>query len=189
MKKSLGTDTLVYPTPVWVVGTYDQNGRPNAMTAAWGGVCCSEPPCLAISLRKARHTFAAIEERRAFTISIPSEEHAKEADYFGIVSGAKVDKFAATGLTAVRSDLVDAPFVGEFPLVVECKLLHAFDLGVHTQFVGEILDVKAEPAVLGDDGFPDMAKLRPFAFALGTNTYHGIDRPLGKAYSIGKEMK
>ena len=188
MKKSLGAETLVYPTPVWVVGTFDSDGKPNAMTAAWGGVCCSKPPCVAVSLRTARHTFAAIEKRKAFTISIPSELQAKEADYFGIASGAKADKFAATGLTAVRSDLVDAPYVGEFPLVVECKLLHEFELGVHTQFVGEILDVKVDEAVLGEDGFPDVQKLKPMAFAPGANTYFGMDRLLGKAFSIGKGL-
>ncbi len=188
MRKSLGAETLVYPTPVWVVGTFDQNGRPNAMTAAWGGVCCSKPPCVAVSLRKARHTYASIVQRKAFTISIPSETHAKEADYLGIVSGAEADKFAATGLTAVRSDVVDAPYVGEFPLVAECRLLHAFELGVHTQFVGEILDIKADVAVLGEDGFPDMEKMRPMSFAPGANTYYGVDRLVGKAFSIGKEL-
>ncbi len=189
MKKSLGVETLLYPTPVWVVGTYDLDGRPNAMTAAWGGICCSKPPCVAVSLRKARHTYAAIVERKAFTVSVPSEAHAKEADYFGIASGAKTDKFAATGLTAVRSEVVDAPYVGEFPVVVECKLLHTFELGVHTQFVGEILDVKAETAVLGEDGFPDMQKMKPICFAPGANTYYGVDQLVGKAFSIGKDLR
>ena len=188
MKTSLGTDTLVYPTPVWIVGTYGPNGEPNVMTAAWGGVCCSKPPCVAISLRKARRTYAAIEQRKAFTISIPSEAHVKEADYFGMASGAKADKFSVAGLTPVKSELVDAPYVEEFPLVVECRLLHAFDLGVHTQFVGEILDVKADPAVLGEDGSPDVAMLKPMSFAPGTNTYHGVGRPLGKAFSVGRSL-
>ncbi len=188
MRKSLGTDTFVYPTPVWLVGTFDETGKPNAMTAAWGGVCCSDPPCVAVSLRKARHSYAGIVRHNAFTVSIPSEEHVKEADYFGIASGAKVDKFAATGLTAVRSDLVDAPYVGEFPLVVECRLLHTFDLGAHTQFVGEILDVKADEAVLGEDGFPEMEKMRPMSFAPGANTYYGVGGLIGKAFSIGRDL-
>ncbi len=187
MKKSLGPETFVYPTPVWVVGTYDRNDRPNVMTAAWGGVCCSEPPCVAVSLRKARHTYGAIVEREAFTISIPSETHAKETDYFGLVSGAEEDKFAATGLTAVGSELVDAPYVGEFPLVLECKLIQAIELGVHTQFVGQIVDVKADEDVLAKGDVPDIERLRPIAFAPGTNSYHGVCRSLGKAYSIGKK--
>src|ERR1035438_5425839 len=130
MKQSLGAKTLVYPTPVFVVGTYDQEGKPNVITASWGGICCSQPPCIAVSLRK------------AFTISIPSEEHVQEADYFGLVSGRNEDKFAATKLTPVRAELVDAPYVKEFSLIVECKLAHRIELGLHTQFVGEVMDVK-----------------------------------------------
>ena len=116
MKKSLGANTIVPTTPVWVVGTYDDEGKPNVMTAAWGGVCCSKPPCIYVSLRKATYTYGNIMERKSFTVSIPSEAYTKEADYFGITSGKTVDKFSATGLTPVKSDLVDAPYVKEFPL-------------------------------------------------------------------------
>src|SRR5512144_1710564 len=119
MKRSLGADTLIYPTPTWVVGTYDKAGKPTLMTIAWGGICCSQPPCVAVSLRKATYTYGNIVERRAFTISIPSDQYARQADYFGLVSGRSTDKFAATGLTPVRSELVDAPYVKEFHLVVE----------------------------------------------------------------------
>lgn len=152
MKMSLGAKTVGYPTPVFVVGTYDQTGQPNAMTAAWGGICCSQPPCVAISLRKATATYGNILARRAFTISIPSKRHVKQADYLGLVSGRGVDKFAATKLTPVKSELVDAPYVEEFVLVLECKLAHTIELGLHTQFVGEILDVKAEETVFGRGG-------------------------------------
>ena len=109
MKKSLGAQTLVFPTPTWIVGTYDKDNRPNAMTAAWGGICCSDPPCIAVSLRKATYTYGSLMERKAFTVSVPSESHVKEADYFGLVSGRDTDKFPATCLAPVRSGLVDAP--------------------------------------------------------------------------------
>src|SRR5512140_2507414 len=148
MKISIGAKTLVYPTPVFVVGTYDKEGKPNAMTASWGGICCSQPPCVAVSLRKATCTHGNILARKAFTISIPSEAYVKEADYFGLVSGRETDKFAATKLTPVKSELVDAPYVKEFPLVVECRLARVVELGLHTQFVGEVVDVKAEASVL-----------------------------------------
>ena len=186
MKKSLGAKTLVYPTPVFVVGTYDQAGKPNAMTAAWGGICCSQPPCVAVSLRKATYSYGNIVARKAFTISIPSEDHLKQADYFGIVSGRDVDKLGATHLTPVRSDLVDAPYVSEFPLILECKLAHTFKLGLHTQFVGEILDVKAEEAVLGHAGLVDIKKVRPLVFAPDTQSYYAIGNFMGRAFSIGK---
>lgn len=188
MKKSIGAMTLVYPTPVFVVGTYDKEGRPNVMTAAWGGICCSKPPCVAISLRKATYTYGNIVERKAFTISIPSRTHVKEADYFGIVSGRGVDKFEATGLTPVKSEVVDAPFIEEFPLVLECKVLHVLEIGLHTQFVGEVMDIKVEEGVLGEDGMPDIQKIRPFSYAPQSNGYHGVDEFLGKAFSIGKNV-
>ena len=89
----------------------------------------------------------------------------KEADYFGIASGRNEDKFAAAGLTPVHSDLVDAPYVEEFPLVLECRLAHTFELGLHTQFVGEILDVKVDEELLGKGGVPDLEKLLPICFA------------------------
>src|SRR5512136_1810937 len=104
MKKSLGAITLVYPAPVFVVGTYDSQGKPNVMTASWGGICCYQPPCVAVSLRKATYTYGNIVARKAFTISIPSEAQVKAADYFGIVSGRNVDKFATAKLAPVRSD-------------------------------------------------------------------------------------
>ena len=144
MKKSLGPRTLAFPTPVWVVGVYDKNGKPNAMTAAWAGVCCSKPPCVAVSLRKATYSYGCIVFRRAFTINVPSEAHVREADYLGMTSGREVNKFAQARLTPVNSTLVDAPYVREFPLILECKLLHALEIGLHTLFVGEILDVKAD---------------------------------------------
>ena len=95
MKKSLGAKTLIYPTPVWVVGTYDNEGKPNVMTAAWGGVCCSQPPCVGVSLRKATYSFGSIMERKAFTVNVPSDAHVREADYFGIASGRDSDKFSS----------------------------------------------------------------------------------------------
>jgi flavin reductase (DIM6/NTAB) family NADH-FMN oxidoreductase RutF len=188
MKKSLGAKTILYPAPVLVVGTYDNDGQPNVMTASWAGICCSVPPSVAVSLRKATYTYANMVKRRAFTLAVPSQRQVREADYFGIASGKTEDKLAATGLTAIRSDLVDAPYVKEFPLVLECRLEHIFELGLHTQFVGEILDVKADEEVLGDGGLVDLEKLLPITFAPEVRTYYGLGKCLGKAFSIGKTI-
>ena len=128
MKTSLGPQTIVYPHPVFIVGSYDSEGKANLMNAAWGGICCSRPPCVAVSMRAATYTHGCIMDRGAFTINIPHEGQVWEADYVGIYSGRKEDKLAATGLTAVRSELVDAPYVQEFPVVLECKLLHVHEL-------------------------------------------------------------
>ncbi len=186
MKKSLGAKTLVYPLPVWVVGTYDKANKPNVATIAWGGICCSQPPCVAISLRKATYSYGNIMERKAFTVNVPSEKYAKDADYFGMVSGRDTDKFAASGLTSVKSDLVDAPYVKEFPLVLECKLIRTIEIGLHTQFIGEIMDVKADDVVLGEKGITDIEKLKPVIFAADTGGYYSVGKFIGKAYSIGK---
>ena len=187
MKNSLGAKTIVPTTPVWVVGTYDQEGKPNVMTAAWGGICCSQPPCIYVSLRKATYTYSNIVERKAFTVSIPSETYAKAADYFGITSGKTVDKFSATGLTPVRSDLVDAPYVKEFPMVIECKVIKIIEIGLHTEFIGEIMDVKADSVVLNEKNLPDIEKVKPIILNPADMTYHKVGNRIGQAFSIGKE--
>lgn len=92
MKKSLGADTFALPTPVWVVGTYDDQGKPNIMTAAWGGICCSVPPCVAVSLQKIRTSYNNIINQKAFTINIPSVDQITAADYVGIASAKNFDK-------------------------------------------------------------------------------------------------
>src|SRR5210317_1559457 len=117
MKKSFGAKTMIFPTPVWCVGSYDANGNPNVMTIAWGGICCSKPPCVTISLRKATYTYGNIMDRQAYTLNVPSDQYVQEADYFGIASGRNCNKFEQTGLTPVKSELIDAPYVGEFPMI------------------------------------------------------------------------
>ena len=189
MKKSLGVKSLACPTPLWVIGTYDREGKPNVMTIAWGGICCSKPQSVNISLRKDRYSYNNIIEKKAFTINIPSENYAKEADYFGIATGSKTNKFADTGLTPVKSDLVDAPYIKEFPLILECRMTHDLEIGTHTLFVGEIVDVKADESVLGEKMLPDINKVLPVLFAPEVRTYHGVGKTLGKAFSIGKQIQ
>jgi len=187
MKTSLGPKTLLYPTPVLAVGTYDTDGKPNVMTASWGGICCSQPPCVNVSLRKATYSHHNIVERKAFTLSIPSEEQVRQADYFGIASGRDTDKFAASGLTAERSAIVDAPYVSEFPLILECRLVHTAELGLHTQFVGEVMDVKIDESALTPDGNIDIRKIKPILFDPSTKDYYGVGEFLAKAFSVGRE--
>jgi flavin reductase (DIM6/NTAB) family NADH-FMN oxidoreductase RutF len=188
MKKSLGAKTVIYPTPVFVVGTFDKLGQPNAATAAWGGICCSRPPCVAVSFRKATYTYKNIVERQAFTINIPSEEYVKEADYFGLASGENENKFVTTGLTPIKSELVDAPYVAEFPFALECRLLHTIEIGLHTQFIGEVLGIKADESVLTEDGSLDIQRVKPIMFAPDDRAYYGVGPYLGPAFSIGKSI-
>lgn len=186
MKKSLGAKTLLYPAPVLVVGSYDKEGRANVMTASWGGICCSSPPCIAVSLRKVTFSYGNVMERQAFTINVPSEDYLKQADYFGTVSGKSEDKFAVSGLTPVKGEFVDAPYIKEFPLVIECKVLKTVEIGIHTQFIGEIMDVRADESVIDAEGSPDIEKLKPAIFTPESRGYYGVGKYLGKAFSIGK---
>lgn len=188
MKRSLGPKTLLFPTPVLMVGTYDRTGKPNVMTAAWGGICCSKPPCVAVSLRKATYTHGCIVERKAFTVGIASEASLVESDFCGIASGREIDKFAITGWTVVKSDLVDAPYAAEFPVVLECRLLHTIEIGLHTQFIGEIIDVKGDPAAFGEDGHLDIMNIKPLVYDTARHGYHGVGPCLAQAHSIGKKL-
>lgn len=189
MKKSLGPQTIVFPTPVFLVGSYDADAKPNIMTVAWGGICCSSPPCVAVSLRKATYSYGNIMAQKCFTISIPTEEQVVRADYAGIATGKKENKFEKTGFTAVKADNVNAPYVLECPLILECKVLHVTEIGLHTQFIGEILDVKMDEEVAGEKNLPEMDKVKPILWAPGVGKYYGIGSYLGKAFSIGREIK
>ncbi|WP_319582891.1 flavin reductase family protein [uncultured Pseudodesulfovibrio sp.] len=187
MKKSLGPNTLAQPTPVWAVGSYDEAGKPNAMIAAWGGICGSDPACLTVSVRPSRHTYEGILKHKAFTVSVSSVPVAAEADYLGMASGSKVDKFAVTGLTPVKGEFVDAPYIEEFPLVIECELKETVDLNVHVMFVGEIKDVKCDEDKLADGKYPDPEKVLPLIFSPGTRTYHTVGEKVGKGFDLGKK--
>lgn len=188
MKKSLGAKTLLYPTPLVVIGSYDKEDKPNIMTAAWTGIVCSRPPSVSVSIREERLTYDNLRRHRAFTLNIPSEEHAAACDYAGMVSGKKQDKFARTGLSAVPSEHVHAPYIKEFPLVLECRLQKTVDIGAHIQFVGEILNVLTEESVLGPDALPDLEKVRPVVYAPETGKYYATGKFLGDAFSIGKKF-
>ena len=187
MKKNIGARLGIYPTPVFVVGTYDRNGKPNLITLAWAGICCSEPASVQISVRKDRYSHAAIVARRAFSVNVPSAKYLAEADYAGMASGRNTDKFKVANLTPVRGDLTDAPMVLEFPLSMECRLTHQLELGSHDLFVGEILVCWAEEEILQSSGRPDPKKVDPLVFIPGSE-YFALGNLLSPAYSAGKKL-
>lgn len=187
-RRSLGPRTLLYPTPVLLVGTYDADGQPNIMTAAWGGICCSRPPCIYVSLRAATYTHGAIMAGGCYTVSIPSEALIREADYAGMVSGREGNKFDALGLTAVAAENVHAPYVAECPVVVECRVVNTAELGSHTLFVGEVLDVHVDESVLGEEGVPDIGQIKPTLFDPAGRKYYGVGAELGQAFSLGRRQ-
>ncbi len=183
MKVSIGPHTNLYPHPALVVGTWSEDGTPNIATVAWGGICCSRPPCVAVSLRAATKTHGNIKAREAFTVGVPSRQHVAQVDYAGVATGHEENKFEGAGLTPIASKLVDAPYVDEFPFSLECKLLHTYELGLHTLYVGEILDVKAEKSVLNADGFPALEKVDPIVFSTGDTAYFGVGEMLQEAFA------
>ncbi len=186
-KKSLGARTIAPPSPVWLICSYDSAGNPNMMTASWVGVVCSKPPCVAVSLREATYTFGNIKEHEAYTVNIPSEKLAAVSAYAGIVSGRDTDKFADTGLTAVKSDLVDAPYIEECELVIECRLIKTVELGLHTMFIGEIIDVKADEEILGENGSPDPEMHQPFIWSVGGYGFYGLGEHIGRVGELAKK--
>ena len=196
MKESLGPKTLGFPTPVFMVGSYDGEGKPNIMNAAAAGVCCFVPPCIYVSLREATYTYHNIMKRKAFSISIPPAEYVEEVDYFGLASGKNTDKFEVSGLTPVKSGLVDAPYVSEFPVVLECKLKETVNLGSHTIFIGEVLDLKADKEVLIDITSKsgkklsriDPEKFLPIIFDMSTRNYYKLGEKIGDGFSTGSRL-
>lgn len=186
MKKRLETKPALYPLPAVVVGTYDAKGHPDVMTAAWAGICCSEPPCLALGIRENRLTYENVLLKKALTVHIPSVDLAKETDYFGLVSGRTVNKLAKAGMTCTPGSVADAPVIDRFPLVLECRLVSTTKLGSHMLVVAEIVAVAAEESVLNPQGELDAQALNPLCY--GPSGYYGLGELAGKAFSIGKDL-
>jgi flavin reductase (DIM6/NTAB) family NADH-FMN oxidoreductase RutF len=188
MKRSIGAKTLLTAVPVLVVGSYNENNKPNLMTCAWGGICCSEPPCVNISLRKATYSYHNIVSRRAFTVNILFSDMVKEADFYGVVSGRNYNKFEKTNITPVKSEVVDAPYGKEFPMVLECRVIHQIEIGLHTEFIGEIIDIKVEDYLLTEDGGIESSKLDPIIYVPELREYYQRGKYLGQGYKLGREF-
>ena len=188
-KRSLGPAPLLYPQPALMIATYDSTGKPNIMTAAWAGICVSNPVSLMVAIQPPRHTHDPLLARKAFTVCVPSEKLVAELDYVGMVSGKTHDKFAACGFTAVRAEYVDAPYVAECPVILECSPTHHQRIGTHTVIFAEIRDVKADEDCLDASGnFPDIEKVLPIVFDCGSKNYHGIGKKLGQGWTIGHSL-
>ena len=182
--------TVLHPHPVLLVGTFGADGKPNLMNAAWGGICCSEPPCVAVSLREATLTYHNILASGGFTVGIPSRGQVEIADYVGVVSGRDHDKFQEAGLTPLRSEKVNAPVALELPFTLECKLIQHHKLGLHTMFIGEILGIQADEDVVGPKGLPDIEKTQAILYGgFGSSYYFAVGERLAKAFSVGKNLR
>lgn len=185
MRKNFGAKPILYPQPVLIIGSYDENGTPDAMNAAWGGI--SEADEISICLSAEHKTVRNILLRKAFTVSMATLETLVPCDYVGIVSGNDVaDKLARAGLHAVRSEFVDAPLLEELPMALECTLLHYDEESC--RMVGRIVNVCAEERIL-TDGKIDPSKLRPITYDGMNHAYYVLGERVGDAFQAGTALK
>ena len=177
----------IFPMPVLLIATYNEDGTVNVMNAAWGTMLSYEH--VALKLAEGRKTVKNIKARKAFTVSIADANHIVEADYFGIVSGNNTkDKFKTSGLTAVKSSNVDAPIINEFPICLECKFVEYQSGKFGSGVIGEIVNVTADEKVV-KDGKIDIPSVNAIAFDLYTNGYYKVTEKVGNAFRDGLHLK
>ena len=186
MRRNFGPKPLLYPMPVFIIGTYNADGTPNAMNAAWGGI--SEEKEISICVSAEHKTTDNILARKAFTVSMATAKYVTACDYVGVVSGNKEpDKFAKAGFHATKSEFVDAPLIDELPMAVECKLI-SYD-PESCRLVGEIVNVNADESVLNEDGKVDPAKLQPITYDPMNHHYLALGEKVGHAFKDGLALK
>ena len=185
MRKNFGVKTWIYPMPVFIVAAYDENGVPNAMNAAWGGIYTDD--MIGICLSEEHKTTQNILATKAFTVSMATANKVTECDYVGIVSGNKIpDKFARAGFTAEKSEFVNAPIIKELPMTLECELVSYDTETCH--MVGKIVNVSADESILSPDGKIDVSLLNPIIYDTINKDYLTLGPKAGNAFSDGKKL-
>ena len=183
MRKNFGTKPWFYPLPVLIIGSYDKDGTPDAMNAAWGGLYDADKVVLCLS--EGHKTTANIKAKRAFTVSFADTAHVMEADYVGLESANQVkNKLAKAGLHVSKSKFVDAPVIDEFPLTLDCELLK-----VSGNIIGKIVNVSADERILGEDGKIDPSLLQAISFDPVHNAYLKVSEKVGNAFRDGAKLK
>ena len=185
MRKNFGSQHWLFPQPVLMIATYNEDGTPDIMNAAWGGISDSDE--ISISISNTHKTAKNLLKRGAFTVSFATADQVAACDYVGLVSGNKVpDKFARAGFHAVKSEFVDAPLVEELPMALECRV-RSYD--TETDILrGEIVNVSADETIL-TDGKIDPVKLRPIVFDPVNHDYLELGAKAGKAFGEGNKLK
>lgn len=185
MKKNFGKQTLLYPMPVFIIATYDENGTANAMNAAWGGI--HDTNQIGICIAPEHKTAKNLLLKKAFTVSMADAAHVVPCDYVGIVSGNDdPEKLKKAGFTVTKSEFVDAPVINELPMCLECELV-SYDEKTGCM-VGNIINVSADDSVL-TEGKIDPAKLKPITYDPVNHTYIQLGAVAGHAFSDGKKIK
>lgn len=185
MRKDFGTKPWFYPLPVLIIGTYDENGKADAMNAAWGGLY--DANMVELCLSAGHKTTQNIRAKGAFTVSFADAAHVAACDYVGLVSANNTpDKMEKAGFTTEKSAFVDAPVICELPMALECRLVKVTEDG---NIIGEIVNVNADESILGEDGMIDAAKLQAISFDPVHNDYLVLGEKVGKAFSDGNALK
>ena len=187
MRKNIKVTEAIFPMPVLMVATYNYDGTVNVMNAAWGTMVSRD--IVALNLTETHKTVQNIKARKAFTVRIADAKHVVEADYFGVESGKNVaDKLAASGLTAVKSENVDAPIINEFPLCLECEFIEyqggEYGLGV----IGKVVNTTADERVLKNDKV-DITAVEAITFDPYTHGYYKVTERVGDAFKDGLKLK
>ena len=186
MRKNFGAKPWTYPQPVLILATYGEDGTPDAMNAAWGGI--SEASEISVCISEGHKTTANILARKAFTISMATAEQLAACDYVGIASGnTEPRKLEKAGWHTTRSEFVDAPLIDELPLAVECRLI-SYDPET-CRLVGEIVNVCADARILGEDGLVDVKKLQPITYDPIHHDYYAFGEKVGNAFEDGNKLK
>ena len=185
LRRNFGAIPVTYPQPVFIIATYDENGTPNAMNAAWGGI--SEEKEIMICVDSNHKTAKNVVKSKAFTVSMATAPYLAQCDYVGIVSGNdEPDKFIKAGFHAIQSEFVNAPLINELPVAVECKLI-GYDVET-CRLIGEIINVCADECVLNEEGKVDPKKLQPITFDPMNHTYMLSSEVVGRAFNDGKKL-
>ena len=187
MRKNIKTTEGIFPMPVLMVATYNEDGSIDVMNAAWGTMLNRDQVIL--NLTETHKTVKNIKERKAFTVSIADSKHVVEADYFGIASGNNTkDKFENSGLTAVKSENVDAPIINEFPICLECEFIEYQDDEYGAGVIGKVVNVTADENVISGESV-DISKVEAIAFDPYTHGYYKVSERVGEAFKDGMKLK
>ena len=188
MAKDFGVKPYLFPMPVYMIGTYNEDDTVDVMMMAWGGICAKG--MVALNLGAGHKTVANLKARGAFTLAVPGVDTLKESDFFGIASSNEMaDKFARSGLHAVKSARVDAPVITEYPLTMECDVVEIQDQPYGLRVLGKIVNVMADEKVLDEAGMIDAGKLQTFTFDQMRNGYYAIGEKVGLAWNSGADLK
>ena len=184
MRKNLGVKPYLYPQLVMIIGTYDKDGKPNAMNAAWGGMADYDKIFVCMSSHK---TTENIDITKEFSVSIGDESHVVECDYVGIVSAnQEVNKMEKSKFTTSKAEFVNAPIINELPLCLECKLIKVLEEDL---YLAQIVNVNADESILDENGKVSLEKFVPISYDPSTHGYYKVSGRVGNAFKDGNKLK